>query len=554
MTPATYYKRLPEESRQFLQSEAGRLGLSVVPAEWPEEVFSAVVCRKYRVPFLPFDPGMVDMAAFEAHRERCDRLRFLPLFAHGVCMVVASPEAWSEAGLREIRNAVRLQICPVGVLDSEFDLVAASVHADLDRAQASRPPPPAPKVELHTTWEILDEPIDMAISVLRRVHGLGASDVLVQSSSGKILVRARVDGKYTDLPPLNLPNGRHLLTGMKLVGGIPSSERNVPRSGRGTFTLHTGSPIDVRLEYQPTALGDDISVRILDPAGIKRMAGTLPFDGENLQRVQFCMSRAAGLILITGPTGSGKTTTLYRALTTLNAAELNIRTAEDPVEYIIDGISQMTVKEREPDVSLRITWADALRSQLRFDPDVLLVGEIRGKEEAQTTVETALTGHLVFSTLHTNDATKSITRLLELGISGELVRNTLMLVVAQRLCARLCPHCRIPEVPSAAIAAHFKHYQMPVPEFVYATGGCEKCKGKGTDGRLPIFEVLHLDSERLLPLIKDKEAFNEPAFRASWRAQGGRTLAEHGLQYVALGDVPYEEVGQYESDYTPPSP
>jgi type II secretory ATPase GspE/PulE/Tfp pilus assembly ATPase PilB-like protein len=545
MSAPSYFRRLPRQTADYLRSEAAARGLDANPENWPEPVFVAILCLKYNIPFVPIDPAMVDLVAFEKFYEACDKLHFLPVFMRGITMVVATAEPWSEARLRAIRNAVRLLIIPVGVLEADYERVRSASDSNLERMVKARPAPPPPKVELQTAWPPLDDPLKIASNILNRAADLGSSDVLISTQTNKLLVRTRVDGVYTDLPPLDETGGNLAVTGFKLLGGIPSSERSVPISGRGSFTSPAGKRTDVRVEFQPTARGDSMIMRLLDPEMIQRLRGTLPFEGSDLDLVRFCLERSTGLIIFTGPTGSGKTTTLYRCLTTLDAAELNIRTVEDPVEYLLDGIDQMQVKEREPDPHLRITWQDALRSQLRADPDVLLFGEMRDPECTTLTIQAALTGHLVLSTLHTNDATKAIPRLMDMGVSPLLVRDVLLLVIAQRLCAKLCPLCRIAEPTSPRIRRHYEFYKMAPPEVIYVPGGCAECKGRGLKGRTPIFELLHMNEEMGSSV---GEGFDEAVFRRRWREKGGRTLTEHGLLLVAQGILPYSEVAQYETE------
>jgi general secretion pathway protein E len=358
----------------------------------------------------------------------------------------------------------------------------------------------------------------------------GASDIHIEAFEGRSVVRLRVDGVLRDV--LEPPQAVHgvIVSRIKIMAKLDIAEKRQPQDGRIMLRL-AGRPVDVRVSSLPTAHGERVVMRLLDKqAGrLNLTALGMPKDlHESLDRL---VHQPHGILLVTGPTGSGKTTTLYAALGQLDTNRLNIMTVEDPIEYDLDGIGQTQVNAR-----IDLNFARALRAILRQDPDVIMIGEIRDLETAQIAVQASLTGHLVLATLHTNDASGAVTRLVDMGVEPFLVASSLLGVLAQRLVRKLCPHCRVPHTPDDAECK-----LLGVEPFaqLYVPAGCEQCGFTGYQGRTGIFELLKID-DRLRSLIHDQAA--ESALRDHAMANGMSSLRDDGLRWVREGKTNIEEV------------
>jgi type II secretory ATPase GspE/PulE/Tfp pilus assembly ATPase PilB-like protein len=315
------------------------------------------------------------------------------------------------------------------------------------------------------------------------------------------------------------------------MAGLDIAEKRLPQDGR-ILLRFGGKEVDVRASTLPTHLGERVVLRLLMKENIlytTKELGLLPEDYEKFQRL---IKTPHGIVLVTGPTGSGKTTTLYAALSEINREEINVITVEDPVEYELKGISQVQVK---PEIGL--TFASALRSILRQDPDVIMVGEIRDVETAEIAIQAALTGHLVFSTLHTNDAPSSVTRLLDMGIEPFLVASSVVGVIAQRLVRKICPHCKESYFPTPQELKDLgiEGYSGPL----YRGKGCDYCMGTGYYGRTALYEILEVDREikRMILALKDSDEIKERAVE-----KGMKTLRMDGARKVTMGVTTVEEV------------
>ena len=363
----------------------------------------------------------------------------------------------------------------------------------------------------------------------------GASDIHIEPFEGILKVRYRVDGllREVDAPPTR--STAAVISRIKIMANLDIAERRLSQDGRFKVRVR-GKEIDLRVSTVPTMYGESVVLRLLHRDNVALDFGPLGFSRELEQFMYDILARPHGILLVTGPTGSGKSTTLYAALKHLNTPERKILTVEDPVEYNIEGVNQMQVK---PQIGL--TFASALRSIVRQDPDVIMIGEMRDKETAAIAVQSALTGHLVLSTLHTNDAAGSITRLMDMGIEDYLLTSTVNAILAQRLVRSLCPHCREAYAPMDEVVLRWglKRFTQDQTITLYREAGCEHCGHSGYSGRSAIVELLVM-TETIKQLILNHSDAGEISRVA---AEGGmRTMFEDGLRKVVTGDTTIEEV------------
>jgi general secretion pathway protein E len=362
-----------------------------------------------------------------------------------------------------------------------------------------------------------------------------ASDIHIEPFENRLIVRYRIDGVLHEIesPPKRLSAA--VISRVKIMANLDIAERRLPQDGRIRLRIQ-GKEIDLRVSTVPTMHGESVVMRILDKGGVQLNFDKLGFEGDVLARFQTALAQPNGILLVTGPTGSGKTTTLYTALDQLNQPDVKILTVEDPVEYQMPGINQIQVK---PQIDL--TFANALRSIVRQDPDIIMIGEIRDLETAEIAVQAALTGHLVLSTLHTNDAPASVSRLLDMGVEDYLLTSTLVGVLAQRLVRTLCPHCKTPHTLDAVSAKEFGFNRVtsnPAPT-VYKPVGCSHCGNTGFTGRICIVEMMPM-TEPLRRLIMKKA--NASEIRAAALAEGMQPMYDNGLSKVLAGITTVEEV------------
>ena len=363
-----------------------------------------------------------------------------------------------------------------------------------------------------------------------------ASDIHIEPFENRLIVRLRIDGVLNEVesPPRRLSAA--VISRVKIMANLDIAERRLPQDGRIKLRIQ-GKEIDLRVSTVPTMHGESVVMRILDKGGVPLDFASLGFDGDVLQSFLAALNQPHGVLLVTGPTGSGKTTTLYTALDRLNQPDVKILTVEDPVEYQMEGINQIQVK---PQIDL--TFANALRSIVRQDPDVIMIGEIRDLETAQIAVQSALTGHLVLSTLHTNDAASTVNRLLDMGMDDYLLTSTVIGIQAQRLVRTLCRDCRrsyraLPEVVRETGLGRFVEAAGEV--MLFEPVGCDACAGTGFIGRVAIMEIMPM-SDGIRSLVMRHAVSGEIQKQAV--AEGMMTMYEHGLRKVLAGTTTLDEV------------
>ncbi len=392
-------------------------------------------------------------------------------------------------------------------------------------------------VDLANFTQVTDEaPVVRFVNLLiNQAISDRASDIHIEPTEHDLRVRYRIDGVLHDAhrSPKNIQNG--VISRLKIMADMNIAERRVPQDGRMSVN-HQGRRIDLRVATLPTVWGEKVVARILDNTNTQMGLGDLGFSDSNYRRFQESYSKPYGMILATGPTGSGKSTTLYATLNQLNRPEVNVITVEDPVEYRLVGINQV-----QTNAKAGLTFASALRSILRSDPDIVLIGEIRDHETAQIAVEAALTGHLVLSTLHTNDAPSAVTRLVEMGIEPFLVGSALDAVLAQRLCRTLCKHCKeayVPEREELLRVGYPLAEGQEVPT-LFRPGGCSRCAKTGYRGRMALHEVMTVDEE--IARMTVARASTDDIARAAY-ANGMTGLKEDGWEKVTRGHTSVEEI------------
>ena len=385
--------------------------------------------------------------------------------------------------------------------------------------------------------EVGSEVIVFGNKLITEAINMGASDIHIESFRDSAQTRFRVDGilkvidKYSKFLHENYDA---VIARVKIISKLDIAERRVPQDGASTFKSDT-KEIDLRVSVLPTKNKERVVMRILNKDAGDKALSELGFEAKDLEKLTKAISSPQGMVLVTGPTGSGKTTTLYSVLKHINKPGMNILTAEDPVEYEMEGIGQVQVKE-----SIGYTFEEALRSFLRQDPEVILVGEIRDKATVDIALKAALTGHLVFSTLHTNDAPSSITRLLNMGTPNYLISAALTLIMAQRLARKTCLECRIIDeniTPKLLNSIGFLPEQSARAK-IYKGGGCDNCSGSGYKGRMGIYEILEIESELKAGILSNLQQ-NE--LNAIAKKNGFRTMQDMGQEMLLSGDLSFAE-------------
>ncbi len=404
------------------------------------------------------------------------------------------------------------------------DVVADTAGVEEDRS-------PAEVVDLRESAD--DAPVIKLVNqIIAQAVEQGASDVHLEPDGTDLRVRFRVDGVLAETARVQRRMVAGVISRVKIMSDLDIAERRVPQDGRVGLTID-GHHVDLRVVSLPSVHGESVVIRILDKDSVVMSMDSLGMAEAEEERFERAFRQSYGAVLATGPTGSGKSTTLYAALSELNTPEKNIITIEDPVEYQLDGLTQVQVN---PKAGLH--FATGLRSMMRADPDIIMVGEIRDRETAQIAIESALTGHLVLSTLHTNDAPSAITRLIEMGIEPFLVASAIDCVVAQRLARRLCQHCkRRTIIPADTLQSNGIRSQFDVE--AYEPNGCPRCGHSGYKGRIGVYEVMKVTEE-----IRELALQRAPADRIAAIAvsQGMKRLREDGLEKVRLGVTSIAEV------------
>jgi len=497
---------------------------------------------KFGVSFLDLTSTRFDGAATAYIDEKlARRYGAVPVrFLEDNTLLVAMIDPQNLPAQEDLAIITGFQIQPA--IASEEDVFGAIAKVYREKAEVGESADGAAELEESVT-DIRDATEEAPIvklvnSVIAQSVDDSASDIHFEPQAKELVVRFRIDGVLHEIMSIPRRMQSGVLSRLKIMADLDIAERRVPQDGRIGLMVG-GKPIDMRVATLPTVYGEKVVMRLLDKSNVMLDLEDLGFAAKALKRFQKSFSKPYGAILVTGPTGSGKSTTLYAALNILNSPEKNIITVEDPVEYRLTGINQVQVNTRAG-----MTFAAALRSILRCDPDIVMIGEIRDRETAMIAVESALTGHLVLSTLHTNDAPGALSRLTEMGIEPFLTSSAVDAVLAQRLARRLCSSCKEPFTPTREM---LRKNDFP-PEVcdrddvvLYRAKGCSRCNNTGYKGRLGLYEVMVV-SEAIRRLTVERKSADEIGRVAA--AEGMKSLREDGIDKVLLGMTSVEEIAR----------
>jgi len=504
--------------------------------------------RAFGVPLLDlssFDVDQINKEYFDTRIAQSRRV--LPLHKRGNRLYVATSDPANLQALDEVRFKTNLVVEPVVVEDDKLaaaivKLVEASgaslkEMAALEDIEVTLEDGSVQPTTVDEDSEVEDAPVVRYIQkVLIDAITAGASDIHFEPYEKYYRIRYRLDGILMEVaqPPLAIKD--KVASRIKVISKLDISEKRVPQDGRMKLVLSKTKSIDFRVSTLPTLFGEKIVMRILDSSGVKLGIEVLGYDPDQQQALLFAVGRPYGMILVTGPTASGKTVSLYTCLSILNQPGVNIATAEDPAEIQLAGVNQVNVNDKAG-----LTFATALRAFLRQDPDVIMVGEIRDLETADIAIKAAQTGHLVLSTLHTNDAPSTLVRMLNMGVAPFNIASSVNIITAQRLARKLCPQCRRPEdiPPEALLRAGFQEEDLDGSWQPLGPVGCDHCKGTGYKGRVGIYEVMPMTDEMRQLIMRNGNSLDiaEQAQR-----EGVRNLRQSGLIKVKGGVTSLEEI------------
>ena len=465
-----------------------------------------------------------------------ERYRVLPLDILGSKMTLAMADPTNFYAIDDVRMATGLDINPVIAAETEINWAINQTYGVKEVIEkAVQRFQPENDVEIAKRQLVEDAPIvNVVDSLISQAVKERASDIHIEPLEKVTRVRFRIDGVLKEV--ITFPPHIHpaIISRVKILSDLDISEKRKPQDG-GFLVKEDGYEIDLRVATLPTILGEKIVIRILDKKALIFAMKDLGFTDSNFQRYERLYKQPHGLILVTGPTGSGKTTTLYSTLMQMNSAAKNIITIEEPVEYRLDGVNQVQVNNKAG-----LTFASGLRCILRQDPNVIMVGEIRDKDTADIAVRSALTGHMVFSTLHTNNATGAVIRLLDMGIEPFLIASALLGVVAQRLARKLCPECRRPYyIEPDSFEERFLGLNVKKPVKIYRAKGCPYCNYTGYHGRIAIHEVLNITSalREALNQNRSEQALSKIAIQT-----GMKTMFQDGVVKILAGETSIDEI------------
>jgi general secretion pathway protein E len=540
----------------YQRDKGGRIGEALVELELiREEDLVRALSLQLDVPHeMKIDSEVIDLMLLERFQLGWAREHgVLPFDKRNGYIFVATEDPLAVEVLDEVRLLSGAEVLPVVVprtalqsaINSAFDRKSRQLGGGLDELdEAENPHAEEASLDIN---DLLDAGDDDEAPVIRFVNSLfvqavreRSSDIHIEAGEKEIKVRFRIDGVLKEVasPPKRFHSS--IITRIKIMAGLNIAEKRLPQDGRIRIKM-AGKDIDIRVATAPAVHGERITMRLLDKSAVLLNLRDIGMAEDHLKEMMRLIFRPHGIILVTGPTGSGKTTTLYSSLSEINSPDKNILTIEDPVEYQLEGISQMQVNPK-----IQLNFATGLRSYLRHDPDVIMVGEIRDVETAEMAIQASLTGHLVFSTLHTNDAAGAFTRLIDMGVEPFLVSSTVIVSLAQRLVRKLCFDCRRAYRPApeeiAEIGMTLDQLDQSAQGVIYRPGEerhCETCLGLGYKGRMGIYEILPVRDE-IRSLIMNRA--DTSSIKRVAAEQGMRNLRDDGALKVLRGETSIEEV------------
>jgi len=415
------------------------------------------------------------------------------------------------------------------------NVTSAKTESPPEKREEPKPAPkPAAKKDddlLHLVEQAEEAPVIKLVDlIIKQAIEQRTSDIHIEPYKDRINLRYRIDGALYQIPPPSKNLHLAIVSRLKILSKLDIAEKRLPQDGAITFKMDDGRLVDIRISTVPTVWGEKVVMRILDKQAVPLNLPKLGFDPTQLDRIKKALQKPYGLFFVTGPTGSGKSTTLYAALNETIDPKKNIVTAEDPVEFKLEGVNQVSIR-----ADIGLTFATALKSFLRQDPDVIMVGEVRDIETAQICVRAALTGHFVLSTLHTNDAASAVTRLMDIGIDAYLLTPSLAMIVAQRLARRLCSKCKEAVEPNPDLFGGIKFKS----DLIYKPAGCDECNHTGYKGRIVLTEALEVN-DKIRELITKHASYME--IKDAARKNGMDTLFEDGIKKVEQGITSFDEI------------
>ncbi len=453
----------------------------------------------------------------------------MPLFLVGNTLTIAIADTNNVLVLDDIRTLTNKDVSIVkssriGIEDAVKD--AYGISDIVEEAVKNYIPPEEIKIKAKPK----DQPpvVNLVNEIIMHAIWSRTSDIHIEPEKDDMKIRFRVDGVLHEEARMPAYMQAPVVSRIKVMAEMDISESRSPQDGRAALDI-AGKQIDMRISSFPTVYGEKVVIRLLDKSSMVYSLEKIGFNGDNYARFTNAIHKPHGIILATGPTGSGKSTTLYAALQEIDRKKLNVTTVEDPIEYELPGITQSQVN-----VKAGLTFSTALRAILRQDPDVVLIGEIRDKETADISIQAALTGHLVFSTLHTNDSIGALARLVDMGVEPFLVSSSVEAILAQRLVRVVCPSCRKEDVPPDELRSLYPDLQI-----IYRANGCKKCRFTGYKGRSGIFEIFTID-DNIRKMISSKADMSDIKKYAI--SQGMRTLYDDGIERIKAGITTYDEV------------
>jgi len=544
---------MSESEAEALQMQSQSSGVAFVEQvlsgkRMTAQQLAVFASRAFGVPLLDlacFDVDQINKEYFDTRIAQTRR--DLPLHKRGNRLYVATSDPANLQALDEVRFKTNLVVEPVVVEDDKLAQAIAKIveslgaslkeMAALEDIEITLEDGSAAPATVDEDSEVEDAPVVRYIQkVLIDAITAGASDIHFEPYEKYYRIRYRLDGILMEVaqPPLAIKD--KVASRIKVISKLDIAEKRVPQDGRMKLVLTKNKAIDFRVSTLPTLFGEKIVMRILDSSGVKLGIEVLGYEPDQQQALLFAVGRPYGMILVTGPTGSGKTVSLYTCLSILNQPGVNIATAEDPAEIMLPGVNQVNVNEKAG-----LTFALALRAFLRQDPDVIMVGEIRDLETAEIAIKAAQTGHLVLSTLHTNDAPSTLVRMMNMGVAPFNIASSVNIITAQRLARKLCTHCRRPEdiPPEALLRAGFPEEDLDGSWEPLGPVGCDHCKGTGYKGRIGIYEVMPISDEMRQLIMRNGTSLDIAQLA---QREGVKNLRQSGLVKVKGGITSLEEI------------